>query len=177
MSYFNKPLHQQAWLNGVRFKYLTFGVIKRSLILSMVIGSALTLFNQTSAIFGQDKIKFISIAFMFITPFIVITLSQLVAAEQAKIDWVNGQNINRDISFLSILFNRNIGMRALIIALIVGLTNCILMGLISLGIEGGLSLLSKNLVFQFFILPLLFGALSQAITIKRHLKLAMKSST
>ncbi|MEH6346407.1 MAG: hypothetical protein V7785_15040, partial [Bermanella sp.] len=164
------------WLSGVSFKHLTFDVIKRSLILSMIIGSALTLLNQTSAIFGQGEFQLIPTVFMFITPFIVITLSQLVAAEQARIDCINGQNINPDISFLNILVNRNIGMRALIIALIMGLTNCTLMGLISLGIDGSLSLLSENLVFQFFILPLLFGALSQAITIKRHLKLAMKSS-
>ena len=168
--------HQQAWLRGVGFKYLTLDVLKRSLILSMIIGVTLTLLNQPSVIFGQTEFKWLPTAFMFFTPFIVITLSQLVANEQAKIDWPHGQNSVQDSGFLNVLFNHNIAHRALIIAVVMGLINCILMGLISLYKIGNMSLLSTGLVLQFFIFPFIFGAFSQTMTLKRQLKLAVQAS-
>jgi len=177
MGHLYKSLHQQAWFGGVSFKYVTVDVLKRSLILSIIIGVILTLLNQPSAIFGQAELKLLPTIFMFITPLIVITLSQLVANEQARIHEVNGQNSARDSGFLNVLFNHNIGLRALIIAVVMGLINCILMGLISLYENGSLSLLSTSLVLQFFILPLIFGAVSQTITLKRHFKLAVKACT
>ncbi len=169
--------HQQAWFRGVSFKYLTVDVLKRSLILSIIIGAILTLLNQPSAIFGQVELKLLPTIFMFITPFIVITLSQLVANEQARIHEANGQKRSRNISFVNILVNHNVVPRALIIAVVMGLINCILMGLISLYENESLSLLSTSLVVQFFILPLIFGGLSQTLTLKRQFKLAVKAST
>ncbi len=176
MSHSYKLQHQQDWFRGVGFKYLTLDVLKRSLILSMIIGVTLTLLNQPSVILGQAEFKWVTTIFMFITPFIVITLSQLVANEQARIDWPHGQNGVQESGFLNILFNHNIATRAFFIALAIGLINCILMGLISLYKNGNMSLLSTELVLQFFILPFIFGVFSQTMTLKRQLKLAVQAS-
>ena len=176
MSHSYKPQHQQAWLREVGFKYLTLDVLKRSLILSMIIGVTLTFLNQPFAILGQAEFKWVPTAFMFFTPFIVITLSQLVANEQARMDWSHGHNSAQDSGFLNVLFNHNVVPRALFIALAMGLINCILMGLISLYKNGNMSLLSTGLVLQFFILPFIFGAFSQTMTLKHQLKLAVQAS-
>ena len=50
------------------------GVLRRSTILALIIGSALTWINQSAAIFGSDTIQILPLLLAYATPFTVIAI-------------------------------------------------------------------------------------------------------
>ena len=64
----------------------TSGVLRRSAILALIIGSALTWINQFDALFGSDTIQILPLLLAYLTPFAVIAISQLAAIRRAWVD-------------------------------------------------------------------------------------------
>ena len=64
-------------------KHLNAAVVRRSLVLTPIIGGVLILFNQSAALFSDADFDWFRLALAFLTPFVVITISQLVATQQA----------------------------------------------------------------------------------------------
>ncbi len=62
------------------------GVLRRSAVLALIIGSALTWINQFDALFGSDTIQILPLFVAYVTPFAVIAISQFVGIRQAWLD-------------------------------------------------------------------------------------------
>ena len=150
-------------------QYLDVAVLKRALILALVIGSMLTLVNQSTALFSDAIFERLPLVLAFMTPFLVITISQLVATHQAVSDTVRGQTTATNMPFVTTLFAHNIPLRALVIALFSGVaTSLLVLGRIYFQ-TGAISNAPLPLLIQAYLLPFLFGALSQALTYRRYL--------
>jgi hypothetical protein len=63
-------------------------VFLRSAIIAAIIGSVLTLINQPGWVLGFDPLQLMPLILVFATPFVVVAISQVVAARQAFIDAV-----------------------------------------------------------------------------------------
>jgi hypothetical protein len=103
-----------------------------------------------------------------LTPFIVVTLSQALgsyrAAQEQQFDY--GQ-AHQDDGFMATAMSHGIPLRALILATFIGVTNTFISGLWQLVSSGTLSQLPTALIAQAFILPMLFGLISQTISYRR----------
>jgi len=149
-------------------KYLDENVLKRATVLALIIGFLLTVTNQPDAIFGTGSFIVLQLILAFVTPFIVITLSQLGALHQANIDEIEGVKGSKLETFTTSISSHNIPARALIISMIVGgissliiLTNTVLS-------TGGLDNTPWPQLVQSYVLPFVFGAMSQALTYRRN---------
>ena len=150
------------------FDHLSLKVLIRSLILALFIGSVLTLVNQFSALLGGEGLKILPLVQVFVTPFAVITLSQLSATQQAIFDSPQSR-LNGRSSIFHTMFTHGIPLRAALIALAaVGIN-----GLISIVVmpQSSAVILQSSwpLLAQSFVVPLIFGAFSQAVTYRRYL--------
>ena len=71
-------------------QYLNSAVLKRALLLALIIGGMLTLVNQSAALLGDAIFERLPLVLAFVTPFVVITVSQLGATHQAVSDTIRG---------------------------------------------------------------------------------------
>jgi len=158
------------YLSRLGLQYLNFDVLKRAFILSLVIGAILNVTNHYSFFLEGELPKIWPIVQMFLTPFLVITLSQLLAIQY----WVNtSHSMDKRIqkaSFLMLLIGHKILLRSLILAVFICLINSALVSIVSLNNVGDLGQVKLLTLFQFFILPFLFGAISQTLTLRRYLE-------
>jgi hypothetical protein len=149
-------------------RYLDKSVLIRSVVLALIIGSMLTLGNQNSAVFGANNFIKMQLILTFITPFVVITLSQIYGMHQANIDKTNSKVLSVSEQFRTTLLTHNIIIRALIISLLVGSVNSAIVLTTTLD-----QFVVENtpwfLLFQFYVLPLFFGAFSQALAYRRSI--------
>ena len=152
----------------VWFDHLSLKVLIRSLILALFIGSVLTLANQFSALLGGEGLKILPLAQVFVTPFAVITLSQLSATQQAILDSPQPL-LNGRLSVFHSMFTHGIPLRAALIALAaVGING--LVTIVVLPQSSAVILQSSwPLLAQSFVVPFIFGAFSQAVTYRRYL--------
>lgn len=148
--------------------HLSFNILKRSFLLALIIGGLLTLVNQYSALFSGDSLKVLPLVQVFLTPFGVITLSQLGATQQAKLD--AGQTQVESLSgILSIMGSHNIPLRAALIAFVAVGINSVIAITNTSQTFASLMVSSWPLLAQSFVVPLFFGAFSQAMTYRRCL--------
>lgn len=168
-----RPYNQEPkanYLSRLGLQYLNFDVLKRAIILSLVIGTILNVTNHYSFFWEGELPKKWPIVQMFLTPFLVITFSQLLAIQY----WVNtSRSMDKRIhneSFLMLLIGHKILLRSLFLAIFICLTNSILASIVSLNNVGDLGQVKLLTLFQFFILPFLFGAISQTLTLRRHVE-------
>ena len=61
-------------------------VLLRSAIVAVVIGSILTLINQSAWVVGSDPLQLLQLILVFVTPFVVVAVSQVAGARRAHID-------------------------------------------------------------------------------------------
>jgi len=143
--------------------------LKRSVIIAAIIGSVLTFVNQTSAILGNESLVKFKLILVFVLPFIVISISQVLGKYQAEIDKVDSQFQFSHEKLLKTMVSHNIPVRALVICLIVG-------SLASVVTLSNFLLHDKNtnidwyFMSQPYLFSLFFGAFSQAISYQRHIK-------
>jgi len=141
-------------------------VLKRSVIIAAIIGSLLTLVNQPLSIFGNEPLVKFKLILVFVVPFIVISISQVFGKHQAEID---SQFQFSHEKLLKTMVSHNIPTRALVICLIVG-------SLASVVTLSNFLLHDKNtnidwtFMIQPYLFSLFFGAFSQAISYRRHIK-------
>lgn len=143
-------------------------VLIRSLVLAIIIGSTLTLTNQFSALFGNYSLELVTLSLTFFTPFLVVTLSQLSAAEEAYSENTLSRISGRYSGFIKTLMNHNIPARALLIALILGSVNSGIVLLHEFFQSGQVTSAIAPLLGQLYALPFIFGAISQTLTYRRH---------
>ncbi len=148
--------------------YLTSAVILRAGVVALILGSTLTLINQFDAVFGTGKIDLIRLCLVYATPFIVVTISQLLGAQRAARDAAQQiPAVFAPDSLLTSALSHGIPMRAVVVGALVGSANTAIVAAATFAQHGDLSTLPTALIGQAFVLPVLFGLLSQAISYRR----------
>jgi len=163
-SYINSYQIPRVWV-----KYLDKTVLKRASVLALIIGFLLTLGNQTEAVFGAASFVKLQLILAFTTPFVVITLSQLGAIHQATIDLIEGGMASKSETFITSISTHNIPARALIISMIVGGISNLIILINTVLFTGGLENTPWPQLVQSYVLPFVFGALSQTLTYRRSI--------
>ncbi len=69
---------KQAGTPGLLSIARSYGIVRRSAIVALVIGSALTLINQPQAVFGDAPLNLAPFILVYLTPFVVVVLSQVL---------------------------------------------------------------------------------------------------
>jgi hypothetical protein len=143
-------------------------VLSRAFVVALVLGSVLTLVNQPNAVLNGAAIQVLPFVLVYLTPFIVVALSQALGSYRAAREAQFGYGRSRqDDGFIATAMSHGIPLRALILATFIGVTNTFISGLWQLVSSGTLSQLPTALIAQAFILPMLFGLISQTISYRR----------
>lgn len=144
------------------------GIFRRSAIVAAVIGFVLTLTNQSEAVFGNHPLEYLPLVLSFATPFIVVVISQFLSIRKALSDINQGSKpITKTENMVTTAFGHGIPLRALIVSLIIGSINAGIVMSIAMVENGNLANLPLAIMTQAYVLPALFGILSQTISYRR----------
>ena len=146
--------------------HLNGGVLRRAALVALILGSVLTLANQARAVFGPENIQLLPLLLVYLTPFVVVTVSQLLGARQAAADNARSRG-SGDETFASTAFSHGIPARAGLMGLAAAGVNATIVAMAALLEHGGPGQLPYPLLGQSLVLPMLFGVLSQAIAYRR----------
>ena len=138
-------------------------ILLRAGVVALVIGSVLTLTNQSAALFGAAQLEVVPLVLVYLTPFIVVAVSQILGFRQASLELSKaGSSRNPNEPFWATVAGHGIPFRAALIGLIAGSVNA------SITIAGGAGeALPLAPIAQAYFLPTLFGVLSQALSYRR----------
>lgn len=143
-------------------------VLRRAGIVALVLGSILALANQSRAIFGELELEILPLVLVYVTPFVVVTISQILGIRRALRDIRVGTHLAAlGGAFLATVGSHGIPFRALVLGLIVGSLNTLIVITTTLLDDGTLANLPLAPIVQAFVLPMLFSLLSQAISYRR----------
>ncbi len=146
-------------------------VLRRSAILALIIGSALTWINQFDALFGSDTIQVLPLFLAYVTPFIVIAISQLAGIRQARLDAKKEHIPGTTENLFATALLHGIPARAVTIGLIIGTINAVIIMSQALLSTGDIGAAPATLLAQVYTLPVLFGFLSQAVSYRRAVRI------
>lgn len=153
-------------------------VILRAVVVAMTLGSVLAAVNQWEGIFGINDIDYLSLTLVYCTPFIVVTISQIVAFRQANNDArLNVSMTIKTETFTRTMVSHGIPMRAVQIGLAMGAINTTLVLGPAFQNPAHEITVPYLLMGQAFTLPVVFGILSQAISYRRALRAFELQST
>ncbi len=153
---------------GMRWlPFVNRAVVLRSAIVAAVIGSVLTSINQPGWVVGSDPLQLLPFILVFVTPFVVVAISQVAAVRRAFTDAIRHGGPASPEGFLGTTISHGIPARAVAIGLIIGSINAIIIVAGALMRSGDLAAVPVALLGQVYALPLLFGVLSQAISYRR----------
>lgn len=141
------------------------GVTKRAVIVALVLGSVLASINQSEAIFGGQDIQYLPMALGFITPFLVVNISQILGIRKALTDASKLGSLAENP--LQTALRHGIPIRAVVLGLFAGSLNAIIVGVLVYLNDGSLSNLPIATLAQAYSLPMIFGVLSQTISYRR----------
>ncbi len=144
------------------------------MILALIIGSVLTLVNQFNAMFWSYPLEILPLILVYVTPFIVITISQFTGIRQAWTDGKEGLIPMIEEHLFSTALSHRIPTRAVTIGLIIGAINSIIILTAMFLRTSAIGTAPIAQLAQTFALPILFGFLSQAIAYRRTSKLIAK---
>lgn len=146
-------------------------VVRRSAIVSLLLGSVLAFVNQRDAILGAGRIDPLPLALVYLTPFVVVTISQMTAFRRAAMDAVRASAMTAATeSFFRTLISHGIPGRAVLTGMALGSVNSVLvLGSAFLQTDRD-AVLPFALLAQAFTLPVLFGLVSQAISYRRAVR-------
>ncbi|MFA9475932.1 MAG: hypothetical protein ACERJ2_15395 [Filomicrobium sp.] len=143
-------------------------ILLRAFFIALALGSVLTIANQSGAILGDDTIQVLPLVLVYLTPFVVITVSQVLGLRRATLDARCLRSFaGHNTAFFSTVISHGIPRRALLVALVIGTANTSIVASSALMATGSLSNLPTALIAQAFALPMLFGLLSQTISYRR----------
>ncbi len=149
----------------------TAQVFIRAAIVSIIIGSTLVLINQNEALFGQPELQLLPMFLAYFTPFVVVSLSQVFGAKAANILLLQGAGtLQLQQGFFQTVLSHGIPLRAIFMGIVVGSVNTAIVAMVNLAAGKGLDQLPFPLILQALTLPIIFGALSQAISFRRAIK-------
>lgn len=165
-----RSTHNPSTLAGnPSFAFMINGdILRRALIVALVIGSVLTLVNQSAAVFGDEELEYLPLALVFMTPFVVVAISQMLGVRRALMDVrQNGGRHMGDETVLATVLAHGIPLRAFIVGMLAGSINALFV-ITSAVLEGAsVNNLPFALLAQAYALPVLFGLLSQTIAYRR----------
>ena len=140
-------------------------VLLRAGIVAVVLGAALTLINQGRAVFGADAFQWLPMVQVLVTPFVVVAVAQLLGIRQAIGEGHPASE--RDEALWSTPLSHGILPRAVLLGLLAGTVNTSV-GIAAAALQGDdLSALPLAPIGQAYLLPVLFGALSQSLAYRR----------
>lgn len=143
-------------------------ILRRALIVALVIGSVLTLVNQSAAVFGGEELEYLPLALVFMTPFVVVAISQILGVRRALLDArQNGSHRLGEETVLATALAHGIPLRAFVVGMLVGSINASIVITIAVLEGASTNSLPVALLAQAYSLPVLFGLLSQAIAYRR----------
>ena len=146
-------------------------VIIRATIVAATIGTVLTLLNQPGWVAGTEPLQVLQFILVFALPFGVVMAAQIVAVRQAQRD-ASGQTGPTSLEgFVSTIGSHGIPARAVAISVIFGTLNAALVVANTLAHGNDLSTIEAVPLGQAFVLPLVFGLLSQTIAYRRYFAL------
>jgi hypothetical protein len=157
-----------------RLPFMNRSVLFRSAIIAFAIGNVLTLITQFEWVMGRESIQLLPFILAFATPFFVIAISQVAGERQAYGDVTRRNTATVSETFLATAISRGIPARALAIGLSIGSVDAVIILAATLMRAGGLADVSVSLLGQVYLLPMLFGVLSQAIAYKRAVRLSQR---
>ena len=141
-------------------------VLRRSFVLAIVIGAGLVLFNQRGAIFfGAAAFNIPGLVLSFVTPFVVISISQALGA-RAYFGEMRAA-LRRPERFWITMRSHGIPGRSAFVAPLVGAVVSMLMSGVAWIEVGDPFAVPASQVAQVFVLPFAFGLVSQAAAYRR----------
>ena len=140
-------------------------VLRRVAVIAVAIGTALAVVNQGAALFGDASVQVAPFVLGFATPFVVIALSQVLGH---RAYWRHADSGPGDEESLwRTVAGHGIPVRALTVAAVVGSVMTPAVIALSPADAAGSAHLPWGQVAQVYILPLVFGVLSQALAYRR----------
>jgi hypothetical protein len=140
----------------------------RASIVAIIIGSILTAINQYDWIVGRGSLQLLPLILVFLLPFAVVTVAQLAGVKQARIDAAASNATVSPESFITTMAGHGIPARAVVIGLIFGSLNAIVVLTNAILFSGDLAAVPLVPLAQAYVLPFLFGALSQTFSYRRY---------
>ena len=149
-------------------------VLARAAIIAAILGTTLVLLNQSAAIFGAAEIQWLPLTLAYLTPFLVVSLSQILGAREARAAsaWISEFRE----SFAQTLVSHGIPARAIALGLAAGGINTAIVATDSLLAGRGLDQLPAGLILQALTLPAVFGAMSQTLAFRRTIRQTARPS-
>ncbi len=143
-------------------------IFRRAVLVAFVVGSFLTLANQSAAIFGSEEFEYLQLALVYLTPLVVVTISQMLGIRKATIDALqNGGHRWREEPVLATALAHGIPLRAVLVGVLVGSVNASIVITTTLLEGASVNSLPVAVLTQAYALPVLFGLLSQTIAYRR----------
>ena len=148
--------------------FATRATFLRAAIAAVIIGSILTLVNQSDWVVGSDSLQLLQLILVFLLPFAVVTVSQIAGLRRAYVDSVGQTAPATPESIMATVVSHGIPARAVAIGLVFGSLNAVTVIAAAILHSGDLAAVSVVPLGQAYVLPLLFGLLSQAISYRRY---------
>ncbi len=146
-------------------------ILRRAALVAIVIGSFLTLANQSAAIFGTEEFELLPLVLVYLTPLVVVTISQILGIRKATVDArQSGGHGWGEEPVLATALAHGIPMRAVLFGMLAGSVNAAIVIPIALLEGAGGNSLPVAVLAQAYALPVLFGLLSQTIAYRPHLR-------
>ena len=163
--------HETNELQPIELDWLPLvnrAVLIRAMIVAVIIGSILTLINQSGWVFGSDPLQLLQLILVFGLPFGVVTLSQVAGLRRAYIDSVGQRAPAIPESIIATAVSHGIPARAVAIGMAFGSLNAIIVLADAYLRLVDLATVSFVSLGQAYALPLVFAVLSQAISYRRY---------
>ena len=143
-------------------------IFRRAALVALVVGSFLTLANQFAAIFGTEEFEFLPLVLVYLTPLVVVTISQMLGIRRATMDArQSGGHRWGEEPVLATALAHGIPLRAVLVGVLVGSVNASIVITIALLEGASVNNLPVALLAQAYALPVLFGLLSQTLAYRR----------
>jgi hypothetical protein len=151
-------------------------IFLRSTIVAVVLGSILTLINQPGWVSGSAQLQLLPLILVFLTPFAVVMVAQVAGVRQAHIDSAGQKALGNPEGFITTITSHGIPARAAAIGLVFGSMNAILSVADEISRSGDLAAVDVAPLGQAYVLPLVFGLVTQAISYRRSRYQATKAN-
>ncbi len=146
-------------------------IFRRAALVALVVGSFLTLANQSAAVFGDEELEYLPLALVYLTPLVVVTISQMLGIRRALVDArQSGGHRWGEEPVLATALAHGIPLRAVLVGVFVGSVNASIVITIALLEGASVNSLPVAVLAQAYVLPVLFGLLSQTIAYRRAIQ-------
>lgn len=143
-------------------------ILLRAAVVAAVLGSGLTLINQGTALFGPAPVERLPLALVYLTPFVVVAISQILGIRQAQSEArAPGTTHTTPKPFMATIAGHGIPFRAVLTGLIAGSANTSIVLLAGIFGSEEPDSLPLGTLAQAYVLPMLFGSLSQELAYRR----------